>query len=48
MRVFFWIVKLQSKFALLPRISFAPTKTPRTVERGEPAITLVGNDATSV
>jgi flavin-dependent dehydrogenase len=38
MRVFFWIVKLQRKFPLLPRISFAPTHERAIIEVGEPAL----------
>jgi flavin-dependent dehydrogenase len=38
MRVFFWIVKLQRRFPLLPRISFAPTHERAVIEVGEPAL----------
>jgi flavin-dependent dehydrogenase len=38
MRVFFWIVKLQHKFPLLPRICFKPTHERAVIEVGEPAL----------
>jgi flavin-dependent dehydrogenase len=38
MRIFFWVVRLQRKFPLLPRISFGPTHTRAVIEVGEPAL----------
>jgi flavin-dependent dehydrogenase len=38
MRLFFWIIKLQRRFPLLPRISFAPTHERAVIEVGEPAL----------
>jgi FADH2-dependent halogenase len=38
MRIFFWVVRLQRKFALLPRISFGPTHARAVIEVGEPAL----------
>jgi FADH2-dependent halogenase len=38
MRIFFWIVKLQRKFPLLPRLSFAPTHERSVINVGEPAL----------
>jgi flavin-dependent dehydrogenase len=38
MRAFFWIVKLQRKFPLLPRLSFGPTQEQAVIEVGEPAL----------
>ena len=38
MRLFFWIVKIQRRFPLLPRISFAPTQERPVIEVGEPAL----------
>ncbi|MCI0748153.1 MAG: tryptophan 7-halogenase [Verrucomicrobia subdivision 3 bacterium] len=48
MRLFFWLVKLQRHFPLLPRISFCPTMNRRTAEIGEPAMPLVGDDVRSL
>jgi hypothetical protein len=42
MRVFFWIVKLQRKFPLLPRICFGPTQSRAVIEVGEPALDAEG------
>jgi len=38
MRAFFWIVKLQRRFSLLPRICFRPTHARAVIEVGEPAL----------
>jgi FADH2-dependent halogenase len=38
MRAFFWIIKLQRKFPLLPRICFCPTHDQTVIEVGEPAL----------
>jgi FADH2-dependent halogenase len=38
MRAFFWIIKLQRKFPLLPRISFGPAHSRAVIEVGEPAL----------
>jgi flavin-dependent dehydrogenase len=38
MRAFFWIIKLQRKFSLLPRIGFGPTQNQTVIEVGEPAL----------
>jgi FADH2-dependent halogenase len=38
MRAFFWIIKLQRKFPLLPRICFAPHHDQTVIEVGEPAL----------
>src|SRR5688572_29612121 len=38
MRVFFWLIKLQRRFPLLPRISFAPTQSRAVIEVGEPIL----------
>jgi flavin-dependent dehydrogenase len=42
MRAFFWIVKLQRRFPLLPRITFAPTHERGVIEVGEPALDSSG------
>ena len=38
MRAFFWIIKLQRKFPLLPRICFRPTQARPIIEVAEPAL----------
>ena len=38
MRAFFWIIKLQRRFPLLPRICFGPTHNQTVIEVGEPAL----------
>ena len=38
MRAFFWIIKLQRKFPLLPRICFRPTQARPVIEVAEPAL----------
>ncbi len=38
MRAFFWIIKLQRRFPLLPRISFSPAHSRAVIEVGEPAL----------